>query len=674
MPPTLPSADSDALPEGGAGRASLPAADGVRARTGAEGSRLPEAEVEGGEAPEAEARPTRPELDADSRAARIAEATRQGGLDAAPEGYGDADGDWQTIRSDSPFEILFLDATQPAALTPELAARHAAWVVGFWTDRVGRLGGQGGLLIRKKYDPEHQNEAVIRSYLRTARQAAKRLSTREGIDAALARADRQRVEAAWVRLDPLLLGLTADGELTPGELAVLFREGAAHRVSDAEISAHVQDALDARGFRAYSDPEGDTAAERLRSVRWVTAEKYDELKEREAFRQATRVVPLQLAHGEVDSLDALAAYADAHPGDFADALYDGTVPMWVGANLGARQLQLRLTELKSAHGGAGEEQRLRGQELAVRRILDSAEIISEPVIVPERDAIAFGTVYLGTAVSESCAIPRQTARRAWGTIHLTGDLPGLSAYREFNIDEPAVSFDLDATALPPGDYEGGVTFDVEGGDAVSVPIRYTVAPVTLAVSPERLALGALPFGSTRSETVTVRSVPDTGRLHGTVALTPEHPGVRLDGGLGGEAEAELTLHIDTSAFQAGAGGDYEIRVDTNAGEAVVPVTFRVEIAWATVLLWAAAMGAVGAAALGGVRFLVGTELGQAWQYGLGETLWMLGLAGLTVLALLVLAARWLTPKAPTREPAPPAADSTPEPGERPSSRSTRVRA
>src|SRR5688572_22664091 len=70
---------------------------------------------------------------------RIARVTAAGGLQELPVGFDERDGDWETVRSDNPFEALYLDHEAWSRITQETVERHYKLLSDFWQTKKLRM-------------------------------------------------------------------------------------------------------------------------------------------------------------------------------------------------------------------------------------------------------------------------------------------------------------------------------------------------------------------------------------------------------------------------------------------------------------------------------------------------------------------------------------------------------
>lgn len=201
---------------------------------------------------------------------RLAAATRTGGLLELPKDFGDAGGDWGTVRSENPFEVLYLDYRQASRITPEVVSRHRDLLQRFWQEKLKSMTqGAARLAILAKYGGVEQSERLVRSYPDLIERAFHRLSTIGGIEEAYREIITRQQKAFFARIDEKLDDFLIDSVLQPEEtralLALADREGVAREL----VAAHVQDRLRAAGLISEEAVLGATIEQQLLSSVWI---------------------------------------------------------------------------------------------------------------------------------------------------------------------------------------------------------------------------------------------------------------------------------------------------------------------------------------------------------------------------------------------------------------------
>jgi predicted Holliday junction resolvase-like endonuclease len=205
-----------------------------------------------------------------TREERLAAATLAGGLTVLPASFGDTDGDWVTVRSENPFEVLYLDYRRADRITPEIVGRHRDLLDNFWQEKLKSMSqGAARVAIATKYGGEHQSERLVRSYPDLIDRAFHRLSTLRGIEEAYREIVAKQQRAVFARMDEKLSDYLVDLVLQPQETLALFefadREGVAREV----VAAHVQERIRAAGLVSETEVSGATLEQQLLSSAWV---------------------------------------------------------------------------------------------------------------------------------------------------------------------------------------------------------------------------------------------------------------------------------------------------------------------------------------------------------------------------------------------------------------------
>ncbi|QQR72416.1 MAG: hypothetical protein IPJ17_12935 [Holophagales bacterium] len=200
---------------------------------------------------------------------QIRAATRTGGLTQLPPDFDEPTGGWTTITSTNPFEVLFLDHRQAAAISAEVIAAHYRLIGDFWAKKLGfmRMSGSRSMILRK-YGGEHESEKLIESYPKRLREAFERLETPEAIENVLKELEAESRKRAQERLEEKLSDYLVDRTLQPVETRALFEYAASQNLRVSEVADYVHSTLVGRGLQALGHPVGKTLAEQLISVPW----------------------------------------------------------------------------------------------------------------------------------------------------------------------------------------------------------------------------------------------------------------------------------------------------------------------------------------------------------------------------------------------------------------------
>lgn len=558
--------------------------------------------------------------EASSREERIRAATAAGGLQALPAGFGDAQGDWQTVHADEPFGRLYLDWRQADRITPEMVRRHHELLRGFWKDVILRMQtGAAGAQIARRYGGRYASPEMVKSYPGELEQALHRLADAEGIRSAAEELSARRLAQARERLDPLVRQSLLDGALSSDEAEALVDEGTRQGLSREETAQLVLATLRERGFTPADRVASSSPVDQLVGTHWASAEVQRAPRARNAFK---------FQNTAVYTLAELTAACARYPGEATGYLYDGYLERWLAGDLGLGTLAARVKRIPREH----PRRRDRGLVVFVRAVLEQSGIDASPRMAAEPATLELGELAQGRGAMGRIALREQGGRPAWGTITATPELAGLRFPGEFEGD-CTLDLQLDTGWLVPGPYAVTLRVQAEGAAApLLVAVRFTVIPLTVQVEPSALRLSAR-FGGRTEERVALRVSPADGVLLGTAALAEGVPGVAVQGQLGGQQD--LSLALDGTALRAGSRRSTELVLSTNAGEVRVPVNVEVGFDRVRAVLWGVGGAAAGGGMMAMMRMLV--------EGATGDSRWILsldhveGMYGAAVLVFLLLA-------------------------------------
>lgn len=201
---------------------------------------------------------------------RLSAATLQGGWQALPPHFGDSGGDWETVVSANPFEVLFLDYRLAQKITPEMVEVQRKLLRAFWQDKIKTMSqGAGRLAIARKYGGAQADENRVRSFPDLVEQAYHRLSTANGIAETFTDIVVRKERAALDKIEAKLSDFLVDGALHPQEAAALFELADREGVSREVVAAQVEKQIRQMGLVGKEAAFGTTLEERLRSTTWI---------------------------------------------------------------------------------------------------------------------------------------------------------------------------------------------------------------------------------------------------------------------------------------------------------------------------------------------------------------------------------------------------------------------
>jgi hypothetical protein len=141
-----------------------------------------------------------------TRDGRIKRATEKGGLKSCPASFSDEYLDWEIIKSDNPFEVLYLDYRAYDRITRAMIDGNFGIIKKFWTDTAGRA--MSSPPIAKKYG----GIDVIRRYPQILQRTYEQLTADTN---ALKQCFEQIIQKRLDSLKPEIDSLLRQGEYTP---------------------------------------------------------------------------------------------------------------------------------------------------------------------------------------------------------------------------------------------------------------------------------------------------------------------------------------------------------------------------------------------------------------------------------------------------------------------------
>jgi hypothetical protein len=200
---------------------------------------------------------------------RLAAVTAAGGLSDLPGSFGDRDADWVTVRSDNPFEVLYLQYRSAAQITPEMLGRHRDLLQQFWAGKLRSMSqGAGRLAIVEKYGGEHRSELLVQSYPDLVDRAYRRLSAPGGIQEAHRQIVGRLQTAALAQIDQRLSYFLVDTVLQPEESRDLLDLGEREGIPRSIVANRILDRLRADGFEPERLLVGTTPEVQLLATAW----------------------------------------------------------------------------------------------------------------------------------------------------------------------------------------------------------------------------------------------------------------------------------------------------------------------------------------------------------------------------------------------------------------------
>ena len=213
---------------------------------------------------------------------RLREATTSGNtFELLRARYSDTDGDWTTIRSDDPFEVLYLDHEAWETISVTLIEERYASLRMFWDDVLRRMSSGAA---RQQITEKYGGESALRTYPNRLDDARRLLATEQGIRAEHERLEASRDEKATALLLRSLAPLLAAGSIAPASLQAIAARLEAYGFRPSAGGVVLQGVLRARHFAPAREIVASTAAE-VASVRWSTtaADRMEEIRHSDVY-------------------------------------------------------------------------------------------------------------------------------------------------------------------------------------------------------------------------------------------------------------------------------------------------------------------------------------------------------------------------------------------------------
>jgi hypothetical protein len=203
---------------------------------------------------------------------RVIISTKEGGLKIIPEGFDDKDGDWKIIKSENPFEILYLDYKQFRTILPKMVNSNFELLKKFWENKVGLMNTGGNRIAYKnKY-----GDGTVENAIKKLELTRNKLANESGIANYYNEINNERLRKAEESLKESIEDMLADGVASKQEIEIRLERGLKYDLSEDEIVNIIDKALKNSMFRAFGKISGHTRREQLLSVTWMTDEKLEE--------------------------------------------------------------------------------------------------------------------------------------------------------------------------------------------------------------------------------------------------------------------------------------------------------------------------------------------------------------------------------------------------------------
>lgn len=225
---------------------------------------------------------------------RIKLSTLSKGMQNIPSEFDNSDGDWQCIKSDNPFEVLFLDYRLYKLITPEIVKSNYTLLEKFWKDKQAiMMTGGNRVQFNKKY-----GEALVENSTIKLQNCYRKISTKEGIENYYDELNNERLQKGYKLLEDRVSDMFSDGVVSPDEIRPKLEDAGKYDLSIAEVASYISSVIQKKSFIPYGKPDGLSDQDKLLSVIWMNNEKLIEYqrKEEEAKRHGREIFEGQYAY------------------------------------------------------------------------------------------------------------------------------------------------------------------------------------------------------------------------------------------------------------------------------------------------------------------------------------------------------------------------------------------
>ncbi len=194
----------------------------------------------------------------------IADFTTKGGLDMPASDY-EKVCNWQTILSENPFEVLYLDYEQYNYITPEIVLKNYNVLHEFWNEKLIGLNGVAREKISKKFGAE-----TVSKSLEKLKREYEKLKTSEGIINYYKEVTNKRIAKGIDAITDIVEMAFEDGEVTKAEANKIITKGLTNGLRENEVRTHLLELFKERGFK----PRATKKKEDEFDNQWMTDEKW----------------------------------------------------------------------------------------------------------------------------------------------------------------------------------------------------------------------------------------------------------------------------------------------------------------------------------------------------------------------------------------------------------------
>jgi hypothetical protein len=200
----------------------------------------------------------------------------------APDSFSDSQfkydqgGDWSTIKSEDPFEVLYFDCAHWKRITPSIVEQRFTTLSDHWQLKIRQMNTGAA---RQQIADRYGGEALIRSFPKRLEEARRQLETSEGIAATFARLEQQRIAKGQAHLLEKLEPSLVAGFVEAPSLARVASDALVAGLQATEAAEFLVHTLKARGLRPTEGAVGESLGD-LVAVRWSTesCDRLDEIR------------------------------------------------------------------------------------------------------------------------------------------------------------------------------------------------------------------------------------------------------------------------------------------------------------------------------------------------------------------------------------------------------------